>query len=141
MVRLEHLTSKLEQIRRYAKLLEPFCPCDVASLKLDPERLAACERFTYLICQSSIEAAEMLCKLLGLPRPDTMAESFEQLRLEGILDDSLCASLVSMVGFRNALSHAYDKFNHAILQDVLNNRIADFSRFVDAVVAKQDDLQ
>jgi len=139
MVRPENLGVKLEQIRHYGKLLAVFRPCDIQTLKRAPERLAACERFAYLICQSAIEAAEMLCKLLDLPRPDTMAESFEQLRIAGVIDDHLCASLVSMVGFRNALSHAYDKFNHVVLEDVINNKLEDFNRFIAAVSAKRSD--
>jgi uncharacterized protein YutE (UPF0331/DUF86 family) len=138
MVRPEHLNAKLEQIRRYVALLGPFRPCNIEALKQDPERLAACERFMYLLCQSTIEAAEMFCKLLGLSRPDTMAESFELLRGEGIIDERLCQSLASMVSFRNALSHAYDKFNYSVLKDVIDNRIEDFNLFVDAVSAKQN---
>jgi uncharacterized protein YutE (UPF0331/DUF86 family) len=141
MVRPENLSTKLEQIRQYGKLLSPFRPCDIQTLKRDPERLAACERFAYLICQSTIEAAEILCRLRELQRPDTMAESFEQLRLAGIIDDRLCASLVSMEGFRNSLSHAYDKFNHAELQDVVNNKLEDFGSFIAAVITSQSDVQ
>jgi len=137
MVRPEHLNAKLEQISRYVALLAPFRPCDIEALKQNPERLAACERFMYLLCQSTIEAAEMLCRLLRLALPDTMAESFELLRVAGVLDERLCQSLASMVGFRNALSHAYDKFNHAVLKDVIDNRIEDFTLFVDAVNAKK----
>jgi uncharacterized protein YutE (UPF0331/DUF86 family) len=136
MVRIENIDMKIEQVRKYARLLKPFYPCDVDQLKMNPERLAACERFIFLACQCTIEVAEMLGKILKLPRPDTMADSFEQLRLAGVIDAKLCASLVAMVSFRNALSHAYDKFNYKILQDVLNNKLGDFDLFIDAVTAK-----
>jgi uncharacterized protein YutE (UPF0331/DUF86 family) len=38
-----------------------------------------------------------------------------------------------MVGFRNALSHAYDKFNYPIMKDVLTKHLDDFSLFSKAV--------
>lgn len=46
-----------------------------------------------------------------------------------------------MVSFRNPLSHAYDKFNRAILKDVIDNRIEDFTLFVEAVNAHKKPLE
>jgi uncharacterized protein YutE (UPF0331/DUF86 family) len=130
MVRQENLSAKIEQVERYLKLIEPFRPCDIEELKKTPERLAAAERFIYLICQSMIEAAEIYCKLSNFQRPETMSESFERIHEHGIISEQLCRSLVAMVGFRNALAHAYDKFNYAILADVLNNKLSDIREFI-----------
>lgn len=58
MVRPEHLNAKLEQISKYVALLGPFRPCDIEALKQNPERLAACERFMYRLCQSLASMVE-----------------------------------------------------------------------------------
>jgi uncharacterized protein YutE (UPF0331/DUF86 family) len=133
MVRPENISSKIEQMRRYRALLTAYSSMDFAALLQDPEKLGACERFLFLLCQCAIDAAEMLCKLKNLSRPETMSESFDRLNQAGIIDNDIAILMTRMVGFRNALSHAYDKFNYTIMKDVLTKHLDDFSLFSKAV--------
>lgn len=133
MVRRENIASKIDLIRKYQTLIAPYSAMTFDDLLKDAEKLGACERFIFIICQCAIDAADMLCKLRNLPRPETMSEGFNRLNDAGIIDAQLCESMTRMVGFRNALSHAYDKFNYAVMRDVLSNHLQDFHRFTRAI--------
>jgi uncharacterized protein YutE (UPF0331/DUF86 family) len=62
-----------------------------------------------------------------------MSESFDRLNQAGIIDANLATLMTRMLGFRNALSYAYDKFNYSIIKDVLKTHQDDFSLFSKAV--------
>ena len=132
MVRPENISSKIDQLKKNLTYLNKYQQLDFSTILHDSEKLGACERFLYLACQSAIDLAEMICKKESLPKPETMSDAFEQLRIAGLIDQELCQVMVQMVGFRNALSHGYEKFNYQIMEDVLKNRLNSFLKLIKA---------
>ena len=131
MVRIENIQSKLTQLVKYLELVERYQAQTFSELLIDPDRLGACERYLFLACQCAIDLAEMTCKIKKLPQPESMAEAFQNMRQAGLIDDILCTQMIQMVGFRNALSHGYEKFNYSVLEEVLKNKIQELWRFKD----------
>lgn len=137
MVRPENIDSRLALLRKFIKHVGRYRELPFEAILADEDKLAACERFVFLACQSAIDLAEALCKVRGLERPESMAEGFDKLRGAGIIEAELCKELMKMVGFRNALSHGYEKFNYDVLRQVLVNSfdtLQQFERIAQGVV-------
>jgi uncharacterized protein YutE (UPF0331/DUF86 family) len=137
MVRKENLVSKLESISKYFVHLEKYRSVPFQEIRNDPDRLAAAERFLYLLAQSAIDMAEMLVKLHTLGKPETMSQAFEQLFENGYIEEREARSMIEMVGFRNALSHGYESFNYAVMERVLSEHVDDVAKFARIVREKE----
>ena len=133
MVRDENIESKLAALRRYLKHLERYKNQPFASILANPDLIAALERYLYLALQSTVDLAEMLCKRKQYGKPASMADSFDILRQAGVIDINLSREMIKMVGFRNWLSHGYDKLDYAILESVLRVHLSEVERFADII--------
>ena len=129
MVRPENVESKIAALRSYLKLIQRYRNKSISQLTSDIDVKGAVERYLFLACQSAIDLAEMLCKLKGLGKPDSMARAFELLHVAQVIDEPLFQKLVKMVGFRNALSHGYENLNYQIVMQVLQVGIKDLESF------------
>jgi uncharacterized protein YutE (UPF0331/DUF86 family) len=109
---------------------------DFSVVLANPDLIGACERYLYLAAQSTIDIAEMVVKNEELGTLESMSESFEKLGVAGILDNNLKDKLIKMVGFRNALSHGYEKLNYGLVEKVLKHDTDDLREFLSLIVAK-----
>lgn len=130
----EKIQKKTENLSRYLSLLERYKSRGFSEVLADPDLIEACERCLYLAMQSAINLAEIVVKQEKLGSLDSMSEAFEKLGQVGILSQDLTASLVKIVGFRNALSHGYEKINYKVMEQVLFINLSDLAAFCRLVV-------
>ncbi len=133
MVRIENIESKISTLREFLKKLSRYQSMSIEEIQGDQDLQGATERYLFLATQAAIDIAEMTCKVKKFKKAESMAEAFETLRSEGIIEDSLCESLVRMVGFRNALSHGYENLDYSIVEDVLKVRLKDLEDFAEII--------
>ena len=74
--------------------------------------------------------AEAVISFKGLRKPATMGESFHILSEEKIISNELTKKMINLVGFRNVITHGYEKINYDIVYDVLQNRLRDIEKFL-----------
>ena len=66
----------------------------------------------------------------GFRKPTTMSEAFDILNEERIISAKLTNELVKMVGFRNIITHDYEKLDYKIVYNVLQNGRKDIESFL-----------
>jgi uncharacterized protein YutE (UPF0331/DUF86 family) len=80
-------------------------------------------------CQASIDLALRLVTLRGLGFPKESREAFELLATHHLLSRELADAMQRMVGFRNVAVHNYRKLDLAIVQNIIEHRLDEFSAF------------
>ena len=79
--------------------------------------------------QACIDLANVVIAKEGLGLPNTYRQSFEILNKHYIIDGSITAKLVSMVGFRNISVHDYGEIKPEIVHSIVKNHLPDFEIF------------
>lgn len=138
MVRRENIVSKIAGINRYRTELKRFQAMSFSDISADLDRMLALERLLYLVAQATIDLAEMLVKLKSYGKPETMSEAFDLLVQAKYINSDLGGSLVKMVGFRNILSHGYDKIERAVIESVLNKHLHEIDEFLALVLEREN---
>ncbi|MBZ0072508.1 MAG: DUF86 domain-containing protein [Gammaproteobacteria bacterium] len=128
------IEGKLEALRYCVQRLKDKCPEAGERLASDPDLQDIIAMNLARAVQLSVDIAAHILAGGGAQVPNTMAEAFEVMRLENLLDDDLATRMKNAVGFRNIAVHAYEKINWDIVRDICRNRLVDFEEFASAVV-------
>lgn len=80
-------------------------------------------------CQACIDMAAHVVKARRLGHPQFVRELFVMLAEEGVIPPNLSRQVQNMVGFRNVAVHDYTKINLDIVEAIVRERLADFTRF------------
>jgi uncharacterized protein YutE (UPF0331/DUF86 family) len=94
------------------------------------------EHTLQLAIQAIIDVASHIASDDRLGEPATNHALLDLLHGAGWIDDSQRTALRKMIGFRNVLVHEYVEVDLAIVQDVVEHRLDDLERFVDAIRVK-----
>ncbi len=84
-------------------------------------------------CEASIDLALRVIRIKQCGLPQESRDAFLILRKEQVLSGELADRLCKMVGFRNVAVHDYQKINLDVVRSILNTRLEDFERLIDAV--------
>ncbi len=125
------IENKISSIQKYLKILEGYEKYSQEEIENDINTKGAVERYLYLVCQATIDLAEAIVSFKNLRKPSTLTESFYILNEADIASIKLAEKMADMVGFRNTISHDYEKLNYEIVYDVLQNRLKDIKEFVE----------
>ncbi len=91
------------------------------------------ERGIYLSIQNLFDIfAHIVAADFDLPW-DSYSDIAEILFNKKLIDENDKNKLIQMAGFRNRLSHEYLSLELSILVDIVNNRLSDFSKFLNIV--------
>ncbi len=133
MTDLNIIENQISQTEKYLKLLIYYQKLPREKIESDPHLRGGLERYLYLVTQSAIDLSEAIIAYKKLRKPTIMAESFEILAEEGILNYQLAQKLIRMVGFRNIIAHNYTELDYKIVFDVLHHRLQDIEEFLQSV--------
>lgn len=93
------------------------------------------ERTLQLAIETCVDLASHVIADRRLRVPASYAETFEILGEAGLLPENLRRTLVEMARFRNILVHDYTRLDPARVVTILRERLGDFDRFRDAILA------
>ena len=124
------IENKISAAQKYLGILESYKKYSRENIEDDIKIKGSLERYLYLAIQASIDLAESILSFKNLRKPSTTAETFQILHEAGILPKELVKQLVSMVGFRNIITHDYEEINYDIVYDILHNRLQDIESFL-----------
>lgn len=125
--------NKISATKKYLKICAAYQKYSLKQIESDINIRGMVERYLYLAVQSAIDLAESYIAFKKFRKPTTMSECFHILEEEGVIKKELVKKMVSMTGFRNILSHDYEKINYAIVYDVLHNGLADIKKLLKAL--------
>ncbi|MFH0729816.1 MAG: DUF86 domain-containing protein [Pseudomonadota bacterium] len=86
-------------------------------------------------CEQAIDLANHIIKTQKMGVPTSSAESFDLLRQKLIIDMTLSEKLKKMVGFRNTVTHAYQRLDLSVAKAVIASGLDDLIRFGDRILS------
>ncbi|MBU1292034.1 DUF86 domain-containing protein [Patescibacteria group bacterium] len=135
MTNSKTIENKISLVKKYIKILDNYKKYSKDEIQDDQTIKGAVERYLYLSSQATIDLAEAIISYKGFRKPTSMSESFSILNEEKIIPLELTNKMIGMVGFRNVVTHDYDKINYDIVYDVLQNKLEDIEKFL-KIIAK-----
>jgi len=105
---------------------------DRASLRADPDRLAALKYRFVTAIEGCINVAQHLCASEGWGPPASNADAMHVLARQGVITAELAEVLARTVGFRNVLVHGYAEVDDDLVVAQLD-RVDRLEGFVAAV--------
>ncbi len=122
--RLASIETNVRELRTLVK------PADILT-DLRTERFA--EHTLQIAIQAALDVASHIVADDRLGEPATNRDLVDLLGRAGWIPAELVQPLARMVGFRNILVHGYAAVDPRIVKDVVENRLDDLLRFVEAI--------
>lgn len=135
MTNSKTIENKISLVKKYIKILGDYKKYSKDEIQNDQTIKGAVERYLYLASQSTIDLSEAIISYKGLRKPTSMSESFSILNEEKIIPLELTNKMIGMVGFRNVVTHDYDKIDYDIVYDVLQSKLKDIEELLE-ILAK-----
>ncbi len=130
MTNLKTIENKVSSVKKYIKIAERYKKYSQEEIENNVDTRGMVERYLYLAAQAAIDLAEAVIANKKFRKPTTMTEAFYILEEENIIPPELTKKLVNMVGFRNIISHDYEKIDYDIVYDILHNGLSDIAEFL-----------
>jgi len=125
------LAKKLASIETCVRELQTLARPE--ALRTDVREQRFVEHTLQIAIQAALDVASHIVSDERLGEPDTNPELFDLLVKAGWLPSALAAELRAMAGFRNVLVHGYQDVDLGVVEDVLENHLADLQAFVAAI--------
>lgn len=129
----EIVRDRESRIREYVKDLREFARISETAFLENRERQYAVLHALQLSIEASVEIATHICAADNLGAPSSYAEAFDLIEKTGIIDGSLAEELRKMARFRNRIVHFYGQVDLRIVYRLLQDRLADFDRYLSAI--------
>jgi uncharacterized protein YutE (UPF0331/DUF86 family) len=111
LVKKELITTRLERLRDYIKILKSIRKQDIQTFKKDPFVHGTAERYLHLSIECLLDIGNHIISDRGYRKPETYAEVFEILGEKKVISLHLLKELEGMAAFRNILVHDYLKLD------------------------------
>jgi uncharacterized protein YutE (UPF0331/DUF86 family) len=125
----KHLSAYISDLRN----LEKHSPVNANDLKKNTDLLWILERGVYLLIQNLFDMLAHIVSADFTEKWDYYSDISEILYKNSIISDEEKKVLTQMAGFRNRLSHKYLGLEADVLADIVNNRLNDFSKFLQLI--------
>ncbi|MBF0328726.1 MAG: DUF86 domain-containing protein [Nitrospirae bacterium] len=136
MSSIKVIENKISSAKKYLKIILRYKKYKKEEIESNIDIRGAVERYLYLTVQASIDLAEAVIAYKNYRKPTTMSEAFDILNEERIISLKLADKLVKMVGFRNIITHDYEKIDYQILYNVLQTGRFDIEIFLRKIEEK-----
>ncbi len=136
MSNIKVIENKISSVKKYLNILQRYKGYKKEEIESNIDIRGAVERYLYLAIQATIDLAQAVIAYKGFRKPTTMSEAFDILNEERIISAKLTNELVKMVGFRNIITHDYEKLDYEIVYHVLQNAKEDIESFLKMIEGK-----
>lgn len=127
------VAHKLQTLDKTVAELRSLGQVTPAHLNDDWRTQRAIERSLQVVVEIVIDVCQRLLSLTGQTPAATGSDAIERCIQLGVLSDD--EAYRKMVRFRNFIVQRYERVEAHILVDVVNNRLLDFDKFRDEVLA------
>lgn len=116
--------EKIDEIEKYLFELEEILPTDLEEYKRDIKQKAYCERYFEKIVEAVIDLVFLIIRERGLKTPEDDESSFNILKKENLISETICRKLIEAKGMRNIIAHEYGKIDdekvfHSITEEII----------------------
>ena len=135
MVDVAVVQRKLSQLDTYLQQVREFAAITLEEYQGDWKIQRIVERTLQMMIETCVDIANHVVSDRGMRSPTSYADTFQVLKENSIVDDSLYESLVKMAKFRNIVVHQYEGVDAGIVLTILKSHLLDLERFRDVVLA------
>ncbi|NLU04642.1 MAG: DUF86 domain-containing protein [Methanothermobacter sp.] len=123
------ISSKLERLGEYLKILRGYQSHTLEDLKYDVTLRGAVERYLEVSIESCLDIGEMIISQERARKPETYREVIEILGEIGVLPEDFVDKFAPAAGFRNILVHMYAEIDIEKVYGYLQNNLDDINNF------------
>ncbi len=127
---MERIRQKMGRIREHLTIIRSIKNNCRDKFTTDPIYRGALLHYLYLMADSCIVLAELVIKKKGLRIPQSYAETFDILGENQILNADFAYHFAGIAGFRNFLTHDYEKIDQKIICEDILNRLEEVEKFL-----------
>ncbi|MGD8389767.1 MAG: DUF86 domain-containing protein [Desulfobacteraceae bacterium] len=121
------------QLRQSVERLRSLSKVDQASFTQDPDKLGSAKYHFIVAIEACIDICNHVISKNGFRAPEDYSDIFAVMEEVKALDSGFSAELMKMAKFRNRLVHIYWEVDDTQLYEILQTRLDDFKRFLDAM--------
>lgn len=129
----ERMVSLVFQLRQSVERLRSLSKMDQASFTQDPDKLGSAKYHFIVAIEACIDICNHVISRNGFRAPEDYSDTFAVMEEVKALDPSFSDELKKMAKFRNRLVHIYWEVDDAQLYEILQTRLDDFKRLLDAL--------
>lgn len=127
---MERIRQKIGRIREHLVLIRSIKKDCREKFAVDPIYRGALLHYLYLMADSCIVLSELIIKKKGLRTPQSYAEAFDILGENQLLETKFAYHFASIAGFRNFLTHDYEKVDQEVICGQIINSLDDVDIFL-----------
>jgi len=127
---MERIRQKIGRLREHLRLIRSIKDECSERFASDEIYRGALLHYLYLMADSCIVLAELIIKHKHLRVPQSYAEAFDILGENGLLKPDFAYDFASIAGFRNFLSHDYEKIDEKIVCGKIMEKLEDVESFI-----------
>jgi uncharacterized protein YutE (UPF0331/DUF86 family) len=129
----ERMIKLVVQLRQSVERLRSLSKVDQASFTQDPDKLGSAKYHFIVAIEACIDICNHVISKNGFRAPEDYSDIFAVMEEVKALDSGFSAELMKMAKFRNRLVHIYWEVDDTQLYEILQTRLDDFKRFLDAM--------
>jgi uncharacterized protein YutE (UPF0331/DUF86 family)/predicted nucleotidyltransferase len=129
----ESLRAQLKRLREALARLRELVEADEAAFVSDFKIYGLAERYLLLAIESCLQACNVLVASLGLRRPEGYQDLLSAVASEGLIPRPLAYQLETLTNLRDTLLYEPETLDHALLYDLLKQRLSALEEFADAM--------
>jgi uncharacterized protein YutE (UPF0331/DUF86 family) len=136
----EKMVKLVSQLRNSAARLRSISKLSLEAFLEDPDKIGSSKYHFIVAIESAIDMCNHIISQNGYRVPEDYADTFRVMGEVGALDTDFSDALTNMAKFRNRLVHLYWEVDDPQVYEILQTRLDDFKRFLNAI-AKFLDFQ
>lgn len=136
----EKMVKLVSQLRNSAARLRSISKLSLEAFLEDPDKIGSSKYHFIVAIESAIDMCNHIISQNGYRVPEDYADTFRVMGEVGALDTDFSDALTNMAKFRNRLVHLYWEMDDPQVYEILQTRLDDFKRFLNAI-AKFLDFQ
>ena len=128
------ITSILKNLNAYLQKLTKLAAYSQSEFLLDFTKVESTKHLLQVSVQCCLDIAHYIIASENYRLPQDSYDALVVLQEQGILPDSFMPTLRQMVSFRNRVVHLYWEVDEAIVYEILQNNLGDFTTFVNYIL-------
>ena len=129
----EKVVKLVSQLRNSVGRLRDISKLPLEEFLKDPDKIGSCKYHFIVAIESTIDMCNHIISQNGYRVPEDYGDTFKVMGEVGALDSDFSGQLTNMAKFRNRLVHLYWEVDDQQVYEILQNRLDDFKKFLNAI--------
>jgi len=129
----EKMVKLVSELRKSVSRLRAIAQLPHDAFLNDPDKIGSSKYHFIVSIESCIDMCNHIISRNGYRVPDDYGDTFLVMSEVGAFDSNFAEELRNMAKFRNRLVHLYWELDDGQIYDILQSRIDDFKKLLDAI--------